>query len=61
MKIQGIEILARDLKNAKICFAYQGPNKRKKYSENKFSPESMRQDKNMKSDERLLWRKDKAH
>lgn len=40
----GIEILARCRKNAKLCFAYQGTNKRKKYSENKFSPEIIRQD-----------------
>jgi hypothetical protein len=45
MKIQGVEILARGRKNAKLCFAYQGPNKRKKYSDEKFTPESIRQDK----------------
>jgi hypothetical protein len=44
LKEEKIEILARCKKNAKLCFAYQGTNKRKKYSENKFSPEGMRED-----------------
>lgn len=42
MKIEGVEILARCKKNAKLCFSYQGPNKRKKYSDEKFTPEEIR-------------------
>lgn len=46
MKIQeSVEILARCRKNAKLCFSYVGSNKRKKYADEKFTPEQIRQDK----------------
>lgn len=48
LKIEGVEILARCRKNAKLCFAYQGSNKRKKYADEKFTPEQIRQDKKYK-------------
>lgn len=41
-----IEILARCRKNAKLCFAYLGPNKRRKYAQDKFTPEGIRTDPN---------------
>lgn len=43
-----IEILARCKKNASLCFAYLGPSKRRKYSQEKFSPEQIRQDRSYK-------------
>lgn len=45
MEMEGIEILARCKKNAKLCFSYQGSNKRKKYSDEKFTPEEIRKTK----------------
>lgn len=45
MRIQNIEILARCRKNAKLCLAYEGSSKRKKYSDDKFTPEDIRRDK----------------
>jgi len=45
MAIEGVEILARCKKNAKLCFSYKGSRKRKKYADEKFTPEEIRQDK----------------
>jgi hypothetical protein len=45
--IEGIEVLARCKKNAKLCFKYVGSNKRRKYGQNKFTPEDIRRDKSM--------------
>jgi hypothetical protein len=39
-----IEMLERCRKMLSSCFAYQGTSKRKKYAQDKFSPESIRQD-----------------
>lgn len=45
VEVPGVEILARCKKNAKLCFRYQGSNKRKKYSDEKFTPEEIRRNK----------------
>jgi hypothetical protein len=45
--IPGVEISARCRKNAKLCFPYQGPSKRRKYAEKKFTPEEVRKDGNI--------------
>lgn len=41
--IEGVEMCMRCKKNAKLCFAYKGSNKRKKYADKKFTPEQVRQ------------------
>lgn len=46
MAVAGTDILARCRKNAVLCFADQGGGIRK-YSKNKFTPESVRQDKSI--------------
>ncbi len=45
--IEGFEVLARCKKNARLCFAYVGTSKRRKYGEEKFTPEDVRRDKNL--------------
>ncbi len=50
LKLAGVEMLARCKKNAKLCFAYMGNRKGRKYAKEKFTPEQVRRD------ERYPWK-----